>query len=211
MNSIRLLEAQSRHHSAHSPLHFRRQRASRTRLPLRANQLNLPHPAYPVRPLIQPVRSPACAASVSSPYPATQAEKTEFISTLYALISPRFAGVLGLRPLAPLPVRTGANQSNPADLRGFARPFVLPAAVPSARPWRRRISGVTSRAHLSKAAGINSSPVCGFTIGEDLSEPSSRSCVMQESDFPGGNHFGPFLLRKNRPFSACQARFESKP
>lgn len=196
---------------AHLLLHFRRQRVPRTRLSFRANQLTSNDNADFGCPQIQVGRQASSPAFVGTAPIARRFSTVFVISRSCALIVTRFAGLLGLRPLAPLPVRACHDQSNPSDTLGFACSFVLPSAVPPTRLWSGRISNFTTGARLFQAAGINSSPVCGFTIGEDLSEPSSRSSVMQESDFPGGNHFGAFLQRKNRPFSACQARFESNP
>jgi hypothetical protein len=204
-------ETHPRYACAHLLFHFRRQRVPRTRLSFQANQLTSDDNAEFGCPQIQVGRQASSPAFVGTA-PIARRFRTVFVISRYcALIVTRFAGLLGLRPLAPLPVRACHDQSNPSDTLGFACSFVLPSAVPPARLGSGRISNFTPGIRLSQAAGINSSPACGFTFAEDLSEPSSRSCVMQESDFPGGNHSVPFLLRKNRPFSACQARCESNP
>lgn len=189
-----------RYACAHLLFHFRRQRVPRTRLSFQANQLTFNDNAEFGCPQIQVGRQASSPAFVGTTPTASRLRNVFVISRSCALIVTRFAGLLGLRPLAPLPVRACHHQSNPSDTLDFACSFVLPSAVPPVRLGSGRISNFTPGVRRSQAAGINSSPVCGLTIAANLSEPSSRSCVMQESDFPGGTHFGPFLLRKNRPF-----------
>lgn len=211
MNRHRQNRAHSRHVCAHLPFHFRRQRAARTRLSFQANQLSLPDLAGARRPQSQDGRQASAPAPVGVLLMSASAFSLTDVSNSCALIVASFVVVLGLRPLAPLPARECHNKSNFPDILGFARSFHHSPAEPLARLETGRISEWNPRVRLFQASGINSSPVCGPTITRGSAEPSSRSCVMQESDFPGGNHIVPFLLRKKRSFSACQARFEENP
>lgn len=56
---------------------------------------------------------------------------------------------------------------------------------------------------------FNLSHAAGHPESSDLSGHSPRPNVMEQSDFPGGNHIALFAAQKSR-FSACQARSETK-
>jgi len=185
-----------RHTFAHLLLHFRRQRVPRTRLSFQANQLTSLNAELGC-PQIQVGRQASSPAFVGNAPVAGGFRDVIVISRSRALIVTRFVGLLGQRPLAPLPARACHDQSNPSDTLGFARSFVLPTAVPSSRLWSGQISNFIPGVRRSEAAGIKSSTVCGLTVIEHLSEPSPRSCVMRESDFPGGNHIALFCCAKN--------------
>ncbi len=56
---------------------------------------------------------------------------------------------------------------------------------------------------------FNLSHAPGHPESSDLTGHSPRPNVMEQSDFPGGNHIALFAAQKSR-FSACQARSETK-
>ncbi len=110
------------------------------------------------------------------------------------LIGHRHAGLLGLRPLAPLPSMAMANQSNVPDRLGCARPFV--PSSPSSKP---RPGATNRRFHLDtilRRSSRRNSPVRFFTrrmpsekpfstpLTSYLTNPVRNPDVTRDSDFP---------------------------
>lgn len=105
-----------------------------------------------------------------------------------ALIGNRLAGVLWLRPLAPLPAMTVPNQLNFSDPLGFARPFLPSSPRQNPRLRAERIGGWTSSELL---VGVHGNDVpgllrrkAGLTGLSYLCGHFPRSNDRQDSTFP---------------------------
>ncbi len=113
-------------------------------LPSLANQLTFQADPRRSRPLKQGPRFAPCRVSIGG---CTRSRPTGLPSctlAMGALIGNRLAGVLGLRPLAPLPFMAVPNQHNFSDPLGFARPFHPSSPSQNPRLRAERIGGWTS-------------------------------------------------------------------
>lgn len=114
-------------------------------------------------------------------------------------------------PFHPLsPVCRASKQPHPPRLampqsdRNLDR---HPGQIPTLSAFSTR--SAPQRKTPAQPCVFNLSHAPGHPESSDLSGHSPRPNVMEQSDFPGGNHIALFAAQKSR-FSACQARSETK-
>ncbi len=139
--------AHPRRHSAHWPEPPTASGTAVARpsfLPSPANQLTFQADPRPSLPLKQGPRLAPCLVSISGYTRGRPAGLPFCTQAMGALIGNRLAGVLGLRPLAPLPVMAVSDQHNFSDPLGFARPFHPSSPCQRLRLRAEGIGGWTS-------------------------------------------------------------------
>jgi len=82
-----------------------------------------------------------------------------------------------------------------------------PGQIPTLSAFSTRSAQQRETPVLPRVFNLSDAP--GHPESSDLFGHSPRPNVMEQSDFPGGNHIALFAAQKSR-FSACQARSETK-